>query len=109
MKNWTEQCRTDVVSVFFDLEIFGEVHTIDGKDCCILLDNDMLKNYNARQSVHTDGLYAGAVLFYVAVEELGKLPVVGGVLQLDEEVYRVGTVIVYDGVAEIVLEVNRGW
>lgn len=104
-----EKLQQDIKEIFFDLEIFGEIHQVNDTPMCIVIDNEVLKKISATQKDHTDGIFIDGVLFYVSMKELVILPSVGNVFYLDNEMYRVFSAKEYDGVAEIVLEANTTW
>lgn len=106
MKTFKESIQEDITKIFFDLKVFGDMHDVDGCDMNIIVDNEELKRRNDRQSVHSDGLYMGAILFFAAKRDFKRMPEVGGLLRLDGDTYRILDAIEHDGVMEVVLEAN---
>lgn len=104
-----EQLKQDIKDIFFDLDIFAEIHNVNGTDMPVVINNEALKEISATQKEHTDGLFIDGILFYVSMEELKALPSVGNVFHFDDEIYRVVSVNNNDGVAEIVLEMAQTW
>ena len=104
-----EQCKKDIKKVFFDLDIFAEIHNVNGADMAVVIDNEALKEIIVTQKEHADGLFIDGILFYVSMKELKKLPSVGNVFHFDGEMYRVVSAKNDGGVAEIVLEVAQSW
>lgn len=104
-----EQLQEGIKNVFFDLDIFAEIHNVDGTDIPVVIDNESLKEISATQKEHTDGLFIGGILFYVSMEHLQVLPSVGNVFYFDNTMYRVFSAHKDSGVAEIILEVTQAW
>lgn len=102
-----EQLQVDIKNVFFDLDIFAEIHNVDGTDMPVVVDNESLKEIKATQKEHTDGIFMDGILFYVSMEHLQVLPSVGNVFYFDNTMYRVVSANNDSGVAEIVLEIGR--
>ncbi len=104
-----EQLQVDIKNVFFDLDIFAEIHNVDGTDMPVVVDNESLKEIKATQKEHTDGIFMDGILFYVSMEHLQVLPSVGNVFYFDNTMYRVVSANNDSGIAEIVLEVTQSW
>lgn len=101
-----ESISGDIDSIFFDLNTFGESHTIDELEITIIVDNEQLKKRTEKSGINADGIFADGVLFFAKIRDLGGLPKVGSVMEFDGELFRVADSKSYDGVAEIVLEAN---
>lgn len=104
-----EQVQEDIQKVFFDLDIFAEIHNVDGTDMPVVIDNESFKEIRATQKEHTDGIFLDGLLFYVSMEYLQILPSVGNVFYFDNVMYRVFSANNNGGIVEIVLEVAQAW
>ncbi len=102
--------RDDLEDVFFDMEEFAERHTVNGKEMCIIFDeNELLeRKKEGRAGSHFDGAYLATAMLYVKAEEYGPRPKAGSVLVLDEKkVYRITAAVDEGGVYSIALEANK--
>jgi len=79
-----DQVNADL-DVFLNLDEFGELHTVDGMQLSVVVDNDKLKERQAKAQYG----YEGDLLFYVAKAFYGDLPAVGQIVRFDGEIYRV--------------------
>ncbi len=104
-----QQMEQDNQNIFFDLDVFAEIHTINDVAMSIVIDNETLKKISVTQKEHTDGIFINGVLFYVSMEELVTLPSVGSILYLDSVMYIVVSAKEYGGIAEIILEEKTSW
>lgn len=101
--------RDDIEDVFFDLDEFAEMHSVNGKQMAILIDANELTERVKKERVgqHFDGAYRAGTLIYVKAEEYGSRPKVGSVVTLDGKNYRVTDAAEEGGVYSITLEANR--
>ena len=67
LSGFKEMARADRLNVFLDVDYFGEVYRIEGKDIQIVVDNDELKERQAGQDI---AIAESATLFYARVEDL---------------------------------------
>lgn len=104
-----EILREDIRALFFDLGEFAELHEINGRQMCVILDsNELLERESGnRIGRHQDGLYRAQMLLYVKAEEYGARPKVGSMLYLDGKPYRVSEAVDEGGVYSITVEVSR--
>lgn len=104
-----EILREDIGALFFDLDEFAEMHEINGRQMCVVLDsNELLERESGnRIGRYQDGLYRAQLLLYVKAEEYGARPKVGSMLYLDGKPYRVSEAVDEGGVYSITLEVSR--
>lgn len=96
-----DQVNADL-DVFLNLDEFGELHTINGVQLNIVIDNDKLKERQAKAQYG----YEGDLLFYVAKVSYGDLPAVGQIVRFDGEIYRVSDVQDAAGLLTITLAAN---
>lgn len=69
MSGFKDQVERDIKGVFLDLDFFGEWYTIEGKQVCIVVDNDELK---ARQGGQDLAVAESATLFYAQTADLPR-------------------------------------
>lgn len=108
--NLREVIRDDLADVFFDMEEFAELHTVNGKEMSVIFDeNELLeRKKEGRAGSHFDGAYLATAMLYVKAGEYGPRPKVGSVLVIDEKkVYRVTEAVDECGVYSIALEANK--
>ena len=99
--------QRDVQQTFLNVDEFSEIHTVNGKQMAVQIDNNEQIEREKRISQHMDGIYVKQVLLYVAEKEYGPLPKQGTVVNLDKKSYRVADAIAEDGIYSITLEANR--
>ena len=97
--------KNDIEQVFFNLDEFSEVHSIDGVDMPILIDADELEEYKNRRDGDFEGMSKAAVLLYVKKADIGDKPHIESMLKLDEQYYLVLAASEEEGIIKIVL----GW
>lgn len=64
-----ETVEADRTRVFLDVEFFGEIATVEGKDIPIVADNDQLKSRQGGQEL---AVAESATLFYARTEDLPR-------------------------------------
>lgn len=97
-----DEILEDINNVFFNLEDFGEAHTIDGKSVVCVLDDDALK---IRSGSNELSVSESSLLLFAKVSDLPR-KVVGDDLHIDGRIYIVDDWKVNFGVAEIALHQN---
>lgn len=102
--SFKDYVASDITSTFLNAEEFAEPVTISGKPYTVVVDDDRLKE---RQAGDYNGLFEGGVLYFVAVNDFPKMPVVG-----DVQTFRGRHMIVVDskhsmGMYEVILNQNR--
>ena len=106
-----EQIAKDTRKVFMNIDEFGEIHNVNGKDITVLVDNNELvdreKRYQYRHSLYADGVYLKEVLIYVHAEDFGPLPAVGRSISFDNKIYIISDAINEDGIYSLTLEANK--
>ena len=93
----------DIISVFLNLEDFGEIHTVDGKSVVCMFDDDALK---IRSGSNELSVSESTLLLFAKVSDLPKRKVAGDDITIDGRIYIVDDWKVNLGVAEIVLHQN---
>lgn len=67
MSAFKDMVARDNVGVFIDVDFFGEMYRVEGKEIPIVVDNDELKERQAGQDI---SVAESATLFYARVEDL---------------------------------------
>ena len=80
MSGFKDQVSEDRMYVFLNLDFFGEMFRIEGKETPIVLDNDELKE---RQSGQDLAVAESATLFYARVEDLPRRRAAGESLNVN--------------------------
>lgn len=106
-----EQIAKDNRTVFMNIDEFGDIHNVNGKDMTVLIDNNELvdreKRYQYRHSLYADGVYLKELLIYVHAEDFGPLPAIGRIVTFDNKTYIVSDAINEDGIYSLCLEANK--
>ena len=102
-KSFKEQMQRDL-SVFLDLDVFGEAHEIEGKPTTICIDNDRLIEMRGGAQL---GLYESFLLFFANAEDLPPRKPAGSVLNVDGREYTVDSWSVTEGMAQVILSQAR--
>ena len=105
--------REDVKNVFMNPEEFSDLHTLNGVEVPVQIDNNEQIEREKRFNQNMDGIYVNQKLIYVSAEDYKKapgragLPKQGTTISLDGRVYRVADVIDESGIYSIPLEAKR--
>lgn len=99
--------RDDLEDVFFELDEFSEIHTVNGVQMNIIIDGNELGERKSTGGKHFDGAYSNTILIYVKAEEYGARPKVGSRIVLDDSNYKVTDVVDEDGVYSITMGATR--
>lgn len=105
--NFKEILENDIDTVFFNQEEFSEIHTINGRDIPVIID-ELELNEREKKLMVRDGTYKKQKLLYVSVRNYGNPPKVNRPFELDGRTYLVKEVIEEGGVYSITLEANTG-
>jgi hypothetical protein len=97
--------QQDLDNIIFNTEEFAEVHTIDGKQLKVAVDNDALME---RSKKEYDGISVGEILYFVKALDFGELPEEGTPQAFDGRMMYVFNAREDDGIYEIILRQNRG-
>lgn len=106
-RSFKDIVKSDVRGVFINPDEFGELHTVNGKQMYVILDDIENVEREKRMKSHMDGIYARQVFMYVASEEFGPLPPQGDIVILDKRRYKVMDATDESGVFAITLEANK--
>lgn len=80
---------SDIDATFFNADEHAELHTVDGKEALVILEEDELKRHashweaGAKQNFDT-GLYTAHTILYIRANDYGRKPKVGKELILDQ-------------------------
>lgn len=101
--------KEDIDNIFFDLDEFSEICTVNGKKMKVIIDANELTERAKKERVgqHFDGTYRAGTLLYVKATEYGPRPKVGSVVTLNQKTFRVADVTEEGGVYSITLEASR--
>ena len=100
-----EQTAEDM-AVFFHCDEFADLHTINGREVAVVMDNDTLEELYISKETETDQLFTDSLLFYVPESELDFEPVPGQYIDFDGRGYLVTDVKYSGGLYIIVMGVN---
>ena len=109
MSFFKEQIERDVSAVFINLEEFGEVKLVNGKEMNVVIDdNELLERDKSKlMSAETVGTYKSRRLLYVSQADYGARPAIGSFLTLGTNRYRVNGCTDEMGIYAIELEAVR--
>lgn len=103
MSGFKEMVAADRSAVFLDLDFFGELFRVEGKEIPIVLDNDELKERQGGQDL---AVAESATLFYARVEDLPHRRAPGQNLNVNGRECIVDAWQVDMGIATVVLREN---
>lgn len=108
MTSFKDVLKNDIKQVFLNFDEFGEYHKINGETVLIIIDENELteREKRIRQGMNVE-LHKKQLLFYVAAEDFGPLPVPGRTLDLDGKQYEITDAENEDGIYSINLEAIR--
>lgn len=106
MSDFKEMVKGDIKEIFLDLEMFGEIHTVAGKEMTIILDDTENRNRN-EQYQDSKAIFNKRILFYVAAEDLGSLPPLGMRIDVDGRDYKILQAEQEEGIYSIIAEEFR--
>ena len=95
MSAFRDQLDQDNKLIFFNLEEFGEIHKLQGKDClCILQDGEVVQTLSigGGQSNEYPGIYGVDLTVYVEKKDLKEIPSYGQLFKVDDDTYLVENV-----------------
>jgi len=108
MKSFKEQLEKDLDGTFFNLDEFAELHTIDGKEIPVVVDNETLLQLNMGKTVNSDGIFTDSIIIFVQKKYLDYEPVIGQVIDFDGVTYPVDNVLSDTGGYTMILRGNEG-
>lgn len=108
MRSFKEQLEKDFDDTFFNLDEFAELHTIDGNEIPVVVDNEALLSLNMGKTVGTDGIFTDSIIIFVQRKYLDYEPVIGQVIEFDDVTYPIDNVLSDTGGYTIILRGNEG-
>ena len=108
MRSFKEQLEKDFDDTFFNLDEFAELHTIDGNEIPVVVDNEALLSLNMWKTVETDGIFTDSIIIFVQRKYLDYEPVIGQVIEFDGVTYPIDNVLSDTGGYTIILRGNEG-
>ncbi|MFX3673290.1 MAG: hypothetical protein ACE3JQ_02415 [Paenisporosarcina sp.] len=77
------------IHTFLNPNEFANLHTLDGVEVLLIIDDDMLME-RKQNSIHSgEGVYNGEKIIHIATSYLGAKPVEGKKMKLDGKLYKV--------------------
>jgi hypothetical protein len=103
--SFKEMINEDIKGIFINLEEFGELHIIGGKEMTVIIDEMEIAERSKKQTEkgRIEGIYKRQTILYVAQCDFGKQPGIGSVLTVDENHWRVIEVNSEGGIYSITL------
>lgn len=89
MSAFMDGVAEDLDAVFLDLDAFGEMHIVKGREISILYDSAELERLKTRQkeSAFNDDVHKAEVLFYAKERDIGPSVSVNTLLEIDGRRY----------------------
>lgn len=109
MSAFKNMVQEDIKDVFLDFDIFGENHRLNGKKTVVIVDENELIDRASQQKDEDRELHNRRLLFYVAGEDFGKLPIPGKILNFDGRNYLITDAVDESGIYSISLEATESW
>ncbi|MCH5185889.1 MAG: hypothetical protein J1F64_07170 [Oscillospiraceae bacterium] len=98
-----EAMEDDVKNAFLDIDTFGEIHTVNGEEMVICIQDGVFTEPDGRFSENRKmGIFSNSLTMYVSADNLRK-PKAGAVLDIDGKFYEVIAAINEGGIRRIVL------
>lgn len=108
MRSFQAQLARDFEQTFFNPAEFGEIHTINGDEILVVVDNETLLELNLGKTADTDGIFQDNKMFFVQKKDLDFEPVIDQIIEFDGESYPIGQVLEDYGGYTIILRGNAG-
>ncbi len=94
-KSFKEVMKDDVNNTFMNVDEFADMHTVDGKEIPVLVDDNEIIEREKKK------------LIYVKADDFGSLPAIGRQIVFDGKRYMVTDSTDEGGVYTITMEANR--
>lgn len=109
MLNFKEQLKRDVQAVFHNANEFAEeiefYYNREYYKAPVILDHEGAQDRKKPSSDHADGLFRVDVRMYIAFDDLRFVPLQGGTIEIEEEIFNISKVGNESG--EIILDLER--
>lgn len=106
-KSFKEVMKDDVNNTFMNVDEFADMHTVDGKEIPVLVDDNEIIEREKKMKSNMDGVYVKQKLIYVKADDFGSLPAIGRQIVFDGKRYMVTDSTDEGGVYTITMEANR--
>ena len=106
-KSFKEVMKDDVNNTFMNVDEFADMHTVDGKEIPVLVDDNEIIEREKKMKSNMDGVYVKQKLIYVKADDFGALPVIGRQIVFDGKRDMVTDSTDEGGVYTITMEANR--
>ena len=106
-KSFKEVMKADVDNTFMNLDEFADMHTVDGKEIPVLVDDNEIIEREKKMKSNMDGVYVKQKLIYVKAGDFGALPAIGRQIMFDGGGYLVTDSTDEQGIYAITMEANR--
>lgn len=100
-----EQLEEDM-GVFFNLEEFADIHTVNGAEVSAVIDNEALAGLYISRDTRTESLFTDSIMVYIQESSLDFEPVPEQCIDFDGHIYIISDVKLDGGIYAIVMEVN---
>ena len=88
-KSFKEVMKDDVNNTFMNVDEFADMHTVDGKEIPVLVDDNEIIEREKKMKSNMDGVYVKQKLIYVKADDFGSLPAIGRQIVFDGKRYMV--------------------
>lgn len=107
-KSFKEVMKDDVNNTFMNVDEFADMHTVDGKEIPVLVDDNEIIEREKKMKSNMDGVYVKQKLIYVKADDFGSLPAIRSAdCHFDGKRYMVTDSTDEGGVYTITMEANR--
>ena len=106
-KSLKEVMKDYVDNTFMNVDEFADMHTVDGKEMAVLVDDNEIVEREKKMKSNMDGVYVKQKLIYVKASDFGALPAIGRQIMFDGKRYLVTDSTDEQGVYTITMEANR--
>ena len=106
MSKFKDVINADIKSVFINVDEFSDKHIINDKEMVVQIDDNEAVERQLKINPNT-GVFTRQLIIYVAVEDFGKMPYIGQVINLDGLIYRVVNVSSETGIYAITIERSK--
>ena len=106
MSKFKDVINADIKSVFINEDEFSDKHIINDKEMVVQIDDNEAVERQLKINPNT-GVFTRQLIIYVAVEDFGKMPYIGQVINLDGLIYRVVNVSSETGIYAITIERSK--
>lgn len=99
--------NSDISETFLNADEFSDMHSVNGKQMKVQIDNNEQLAREMRLNERMDGIYVKQMLIYLSAADYGPLPKQNTIINFDGSLYKVKYAIDEMGIYSIMLEANR--